>query len=422
MRNEINLTEKVLNLDWEVLFEELKEILEEDGIIEKMKSDKDHYSKWHLEGDIWTHTQMVIENAERFNDPIIKIGALFHDTGKIMSKQLNEKTGRYMYSGHWFKSGNIFREIFLKWLFKKLDGNFKKFNIYRMIVGEFIFKFARIIQLHHYEMFNKQIKDKIFTEELDRHEKEILLKLILADQKGRKVVPEVKEKWISTIEKHKKMLEDVMKENSNIVNEVITGKKIISLPIKLITEYIKLLFNDTDTVYIIPIGIPKSGKTTTYKELIKILEKENIKGLRYGFDDIRVKIASEGKKNSIEEINSTEEYEEVHKKIREMKIDLQKYLNEEIKKFINNYRKEKKLIWIDNTHLTIKYRRRIINNIPNRKNSKFVAFVFGAPLFEILERKREYEISKNYKQIMTDMYYSVEFPFITEGFEYIFVI
>jgi len=419
MRNEIKFVEKILNLDWEKLFTELKEILEIDGTIEKMKNDEDHYSKWHLEGDIWAHTQMVIENSEKFNDPIVKIGALFHDTGKIMSKQYNEKSERYMYPGHWFKSGNIFRETFYKWLFKRLEEDLGKFDRYRVFTNEFVFKFSRIIQLHHYEMFNKQIKEKLFAEELDRDEKEILLKLISADQKGREVAPEVKDKWISGIKKYEKMIEEIEKENNNNTN---TKRKIMSLPIELVVDYIKLLFGETDTVYVIPIGIPKSGKTTTYKKLIKILEKDGIKGLRYGFDDIRVKIVTKGKKNSIEEINSTEEYEEIHQKIREMKIDLQKYLNEEIKKFINSYRKEKKLIWIDNTHLTIKYRRRIMSNIPNKKNSRFVAFVFDAPLFEILKRDREYEISKNYEQIMTDMYYSIELPFITEGFDYIFLV
>ena len=38
--------------------------------------------KWHPEGDVWTHTMLVLRNAGKLSDPIIKWAALLHDLGK----------------------------------------------------------------------------------------------------------------------------------------------------------------------------------------------------------------------------------------------------------------------------------------------------------------------------------------------------
>lgn len=79
-------------------------IFEKTTFAEKMKN-TDQTSKYHLEGDVFTHTKMVYEYAETHfsNDcdiEILKLGALCHDLGKIYTCEYNEKHKRNTFYGH----------------------------------------------------------------------------------------------------------------------------------------------------------------------------------------------------------------------------------------------------------------------------------------------------------------------------------
>ncbi len=59
----------------------------------------------HPEGDVWTHTMLVLDQAARLRsrakEPLyFMLAALFHDLGKTVSTELLEKDGRYHAYGH----------------------------------------------------------------------------------------------------------------------------------------------------------------------------------------------------------------------------------------------------------------------------------------------------------------------------------
>ncbi len=55
--------------------------------------------RWHPEGDVWTHTLLVIENLPQNATFAMALSALFHDIGKASTTVLRE-TGRITTYGH----------------------------------------------------------------------------------------------------------------------------------------------------------------------------------------------------------------------------------------------------------------------------------------------------------------------------------
>lgn len=56
---------------------------------------------WHLEGSIWTHTMMVMKEAERkYNNNIMLFSALCHDFGKCFTVEDNSETKRRSFKNH----------------------------------------------------------------------------------------------------------------------------------------------------------------------------------------------------------------------------------------------------------------------------------------------------------------------------------
>lgn len=67
------------------------------------------HPRFHAEGDVWQHTQLVIKNIvqNKFHDWVDVLAALFHDAGK--KKALEENEGKHM-GGHENHSVEIFRD------------------------------------------------------------------------------------------------------------------------------------------------------------------------------------------------------------------------------------------------------------------------------------------------------------------------
>lgn len=65
---------------------------------------------WHPEGDVWTHTLLVIENLPPHATFAMALAALFHDTGKAYTTEILD-TGRITARGHEDFSRRIANEI-----------------------------------------------------------------------------------------------------------------------------------------------------------------------------------------------------------------------------------------------------------------------------------------------------------------------
>ena len=75
---------------------------------------------WHAEGDVWTHTRMVLAELEQLRewsslnrDPQSKLvfAALFHDAGKPATTQIDPTTGRTQSPKHALVGMEIARRV-----------------------------------------------------------------------------------------------------------------------------------------------------------------------------------------------------------------------------------------------------------------------------------------------------------------------
>jgi hypothetical protein len=66
--------------------------------------------RWHPEGDVWTHTMLVIENLPPNATFAMALSALFHDTGKAYTTVIHD-TGHITAHGHEDFSKRIANEI-----------------------------------------------------------------------------------------------------------------------------------------------------------------------------------------------------------------------------------------------------------------------------------------------------------------------
>lgn len=76
--------------------------------------------KWHSEGDVWTHTKLVLEELRRLPEwnnltenqqIVLRFAGLFHDVGKPFTTEINLETGRVSSPKHAVKGEFIARNI-----------------------------------------------------------------------------------------------------------------------------------------------------------------------------------------------------------------------------------------------------------------------------------------------------------------------
>jgi hypothetical protein len=70
---------------------------------------------WHPEGDVYTHTQVVVDRLAKFNDINLSLAGLFHDTGKDRTTRPNPKTGKPTSPKHEIYSAQTVR-VWSKWI------------------------------------------------------------------------------------------------------------------------------------------------------------------------------------------------------------------------------------------------------------------------------------------------------------------
>lgn len=75
---------------------------------------------WHSEGDVWTHTQMVCAQLSELEDwpklspherAVLAFTALFHDSGKAITTQVDSETGRISSPKHAVKGEHLARSV-----------------------------------------------------------------------------------------------------------------------------------------------------------------------------------------------------------------------------------------------------------------------------------------------------------------------
>jgi putative nucleotidyltransferase with HDIG domain len=64
--------------------------------------DDQHLNPYHLEGDVWTHTNMVFKNSDHFSqdNDYVKWSSILHDIGKPRSREVVEERKRVRFIGH----------------------------------------------------------------------------------------------------------------------------------------------------------------------------------------------------------------------------------------------------------------------------------------------------------------------------------
>jgi putative nucleotidyltransferase with HDIG domain len=68
-------------------------------------NESDMLSDWHLEGDIWTHTMLVVAAMRQLargcsNYRELLLAALLHDVGKVYTREINEEKQKVTFYGH----------------------------------------------------------------------------------------------------------------------------------------------------------------------------------------------------------------------------------------------------------------------------------------------------------------------------------
>jgi putative nucleotidyltransferase with HDIG domain len=206
---------------------------------------------WHLEGSIWEHTKMVMNQAQRYfeGDYILMFSALLHDIGKVKTyEDFQDKSGTYKRSFKNHEAVSVFMASDILNSTNLFDlRDFEKEQILKIIglhgrLYDFIGNPDRI-----------QSTAKMF--ENDSCTLEYLRKFYICDHSGRITYPELEK---SNPEEVNKWFKDVLEF---IAMQKYDGTKII--PDKEIT---------------VLVGLPRSGKSTYCKTLkdVEVISRDDI--------------------------------------------------------------------------------------------------------------------------------------------------
>ncbi len=77
--------------------------------------------EWHKEGNVYNHTEIVVNKAFKYNDIDLILAALYHDNGKDRTTYTDEE-GKVRSGGHEEKSVEVV-DMYEKWI-KNAGGNF----------------------------------------------------------------------------------------------------------------------------------------------------------------------------------------------------------------------------------------------------------------------------------------------------------
>lgn len=238
-------------------------------LVNAMKQADHHYDSenlnpYHLEGDVWTHTMMVLQEAERLiraglfrnREDELRIAALLHDLGKPMAREEVEETKRVRFIGHEGASFHL--------AIKVLDSIFDKF--YGREPGSLPMKRNILESISFHDVIWKGLNTDKFEKTFNRRFQfnkrlaELVLGVSLADGAGR-------------FYSESKRQPDTGAVYERVMNEIgqLSYPQLISKP--------RDLKNCTNDV-ILMVGLPGSGKSTFVEQYIPdnyvVISRDNL--------------------------------------------------------------------------------------------------------------------------------------------------
>jgi len=300
------------------------------SVANEMKNSDHHFdyqnlNPYHLEGDVLTHTMMVLQQAEERNmSTFIKWACLFHDFAKPDARFANPETKRVSFYAH--ESYSAYKSLAFM---KKL--NFSNDEIERMF---------KLISLHTemYKMVgSKNGEKKILTKYAGQKQLvEDLRDLAICDGMGRFSDPEVSDKIAGT--------KELIKVTDSVLKQL---------------KPQDVVFKSKEAIVFI--GLPASGKSTYRDQILSTRDNFEVASS----DDLVLALADKG-------LTYNEAFKSVDRK------DVEKKLNERIKELV----KDGKNIIFDLTNMSKKGRRKKLASLT--REYKKTAYVFLTD-FETLE-------------------------------------
>lgn len=282
-------------------------------LVKSMQKSNHHYSDdeinpYHIEGDVWTHTMMVVLESTRNGtgdknfDTHLLICALLHDIGKPMARSLNEEKKRVHFFGHEPLSAFLCVSI--------LDKIEQDFNIQlnKRLIFEAISMHTDVFKVPEDKLIKRLVNNRTLAKLLSR--------LSLSDHNGR------------FYEMGDRVTYDMIPP-IDIDKEIKTG----------------------DREVICMVGLPCSGKSTVIQngmlEGQQILSRDNI-------------VMELGKEQGIES------YNEAFHKVDQKEVD--KRFNKRRAELV----KSGKTIWLDMTNMGRKARKKNLHGFKDYKKSAYV--------------------------------------------------
>lgn len=352
----------------------------------EMQSCTHHYDEqnlnvYHLEGDIWTHTNMVLMQVRDMNVPthrfkVAAISALLHDIGKPAAAEYKHETKRKRFIGHEGLSTVIAIEVLEK---MANDG---------IVSNEEAIEILKVVNLHS-ALFDvvKEGADQSKLISKFRYQKELFKYVQIqseADSNGRYYDEEV----VNTPGHHKEMPQEVFNE----IYDCIAPER----------EQAPTIGNPTCTLLI---GAPLSGKST-------FLQNATVGAVIVSRDDILV---GYGLQNNLGATYSEIWHNLSDADQKNIDVMTQTKFQTAVKSGMN--------IVIDMTNMSMKSRNRWIGNLPRNYVKKAVVVLTSYK--ELLARNeiRANETGKNIPEyVIKNMAKSFAMPMYNEfdTIEYLF--
>lgn len=318
------------------------------------------FSDWHLEGDVWTHTMMVVSHLKRLvkysNNPFeLIVAGLLHDIGKPLSREFKEDKNKITFYGHSGVSTFIAAGII-----KKLVPNFTHDQV------------IYVLRLINYHQVLFDIRDDSSYISIKKFEEKF------NSMQGVELLHDVNLLRIADTRGH---ISSYSATHSEKIKEILG---------RLATKYYPRYssrYNESKPEAVIMVGIPGCGKSTYIKKYLSdhiVVSRDN------QFQKLYPNLSYSDAWNIADQ-------EEISKMF-------QNDLSEAIKSNNN--------IVLDLTNLTHKWRMKFINTLKSKFSIKIIVLM---PDFNIVKQRNFNRIGKVIPEnVVLNMMKSFQLPFENE--------
>jgi len=312
----------------------------------KMKTSDHAYNpenqnNYHLEGDVWTHTTMVLKEAYKITkNPNIIMASLLHDIGKPDTREENHDYKKVTYLKHESHSTYLAFDV----LKKAEEDNIMEFDFIRVL--EIINWHS---DLHHIQIkehgFNHKEANKILKKYPTITAFNDILEMSKSDSYGRIVSKEIKERT-------SKLYDYCLDEYGNSFMRNFEYNKKQKEKEKLNPKPKKI------KKVIMTIGLQNTGKTTYINELIK--DNEDAYQI-VSFDELYIEYGDGDYEKGVARVFNDEA--------------LEKEMKNEYENRLNLAYKTDKIVIIDKTSISEKARRRSTDRVKHSHIIEMVVFL-----------------------------------------------